>query len=193
MATIEAMQQLMANMKRHFKFQGAGTEIEMAALFADYHAALECLDDSLIVTLWQQILTGHTSSFPPTPGQCLKLIAPYRETERLNRPEYDHPQLEHAPIPKAERELVGGRMTRWKNLMASGEFWRMSHSEAYDAVYGINAPPAHKRQILENIDCIRAKRPRSPTLALDFTPETAPDYQPPPKVDDATLDPALFG
>ena len=62
-------------------------------------------------------------------------------------------------------------MTGMRSLIASGEFWRRSDAETYDAVYGTSQPPEHKRQILENIQRIRTGRPRLTTQHLDITTE----------------------
>lgn len=168
MATITAIKALMTNMGRHFKFPGANTEIDMAALTADYHAALGVLADREMPALWQQILTEHASSFAPTPAQCLKMVAPYRQAKRVTRAE--HPLITAAPMPAAERALVAARLGRMRELMNSGEWERMTHAQAYEAVYGPDQPAAHKRQVLQNVDATSRGGTRKPTLALDVDP-----------------------
>lgn len=54
-------------------------------------------------------------------------------------------------IKQIDRDRVGGQLTRWKQLMASGAFGDMTDSEAYDAVYLTTMHPDHKRDRLESI------------------------------------------
>lgn len=108
---------------------------------ANYLAALSEFSEQTLRLVVDRVRCEWPNRTWPVPGLLRRWAVEASPPKARPRPE-------RLPAPLArdtpERKRTGEQLTRWKNLMRSGEFWKLTHEQAYDAVYRGEMGPAHK-------------------------------------------------
>ena len=131
--------------------------MEYARLVNLYVEALEDFDLEAIrggMLLMQKDWMGNKW---PAPGKLHHYFTEAQKERREALPRQPLPALDIPRVSTEERERVAGQLGRWLALEKDGRLGKMTHEEAYDAVYIEEPWPGHKADRLASIARIVGK------------------------------------